>query len=55
VNLSQQGGDLAAFEKTIGPVEQVQAEWHHHVRRLKAALSGKDRRYFKTGILPEEN
>jgi hypothetical protein len=54
IALSQQGGGLAAFEKTISPVEQVQMEWHRYVRRLKAALSGKDVRYFKTGKLPED-
>jgi hypothetical protein len=45
--LIQSGGGLAAFEKIIGPVEQVQPEWHDYVRRLKAALAGKDREFFK--------
>ena len=38
--LAQRGGGLAAFEELIGPLEQVQAEWHTHVRNLKAELSG---------------
>jgi hypothetical protein len=28
-------------------VETVQAEWHAYVRRLKAALAGKDLEFFK--------
>lgn len=55
VALAESGRGLAAFEKIIGPVEQVQAEWHAYVRRLKAALSGKDVSYFKTGKLPEDS
>jgi hypothetical protein len=51
--LTQQGGDVAAFEATIGPVEQVQTEWHVYVRKLKAALSGNDRDFFKTGKVPD--
>ncbi len=33
--LVKQGGGLADFERLIGPVERVQAEWYKHVRRLK--------------------
>jgi hypothetical protein len=51
--LAQQGGGLAAFEHTIGPVDQVQTEWHAYVRSLKAALSGSDMKFFKTGKVPE--
>ena len=46
--LVESGGGLAAFEKIIGPVDAVQVEWHDHVRRLKAALAGKDRERFKS-------
>ncbi len=46
LRLVPSGGDLAAFEKIIGPVDQVQSEWHDYVRRLKAALAGKDREWF---------
>ena len=53
LTLVQRGGGLDCFEQTIGPVEQVQAEWHTYVRRLKEALSGKDVRFFKSGKLPE--
>jgi hypothetical protein len=39
LDLVRQGGSLQAFEQTLGPVEEVQLEWHGHVRRLKGALS----------------
>lgn len=41
--LAQRGGDLAAFEELIGPVDQVQTEWHDYVRHLKSVLAGRDR------------
>jgi hypothetical protein len=41
MTLTQQGGGLEAFERTIGGVEQVQMEWHVYVRNLKATLSGR--------------
>lgn len=47
MQLVQAGGQLEDFEKFIGPVDQVQIEWHDYVRRLKAALAGKDRELFK--------
>ncbi len=47
LQLLQSGGQLEDFEKLIGPVEQVQAEWHDYVRHLKAALAGKEREFFK--------
>jgi hypothetical protein len=53
LRLIQSGGGLDAFEKIIGPVEQVQAEWHDYVRRLKAALAGKDREFFKNKKIPK--
>jgi len=40
LDLIQQGGGLEAFERTIGPVDQVQAEWHEYVRKMKAELFG---------------
>src|SRR6267142_3541718 len=45
--LAQRGGGLDAFEEIIGPVEQVQAEWHEYVRQMKAALAGRDRELLK--------
>ena len=45
--LAQRGGGLDAFEEIIGPVEQVQAEWHDYVRQMKAALAGRDRELLK--------
>jgi len=50
--LIQSGGGLEAFEKIIGPVDQVQTEWHDYVRRLKVALDGKDREFFKRKKIP---
>jgi len=52
LRLLQSGGGLDAFEKIIGPVEQVQTEWHDYVRRMKAALAGKDREFFKAKKIP---
>jgi hypothetical protein len=46
------GGGISAFEKEIGPIEQVQTEWHKHVRRIKAALDSKDLKFFRDGELP---
>ena len=43
--LLQRGGGLEAFEQTIGPVAAVEPEWFRHVRRIKAALEGKDRNF----------
>ena len=36
--LLEAGGGLEAFERLIGPVDQVQVEWHRYVRELKARL-----------------
>lgn len=38
------GGSLEAVEKLLGPVEQLQKDWHAHVRAIKAKLSGADLR-----------
>ena len=45
--LVPQGGGLDAFEQLIGPVDKVQTEWHAYIRRLKAALAGRDLEFFK--------
>jgi hypothetical protein len=42
LELVQRGGGLEAFEQVIGPVDQVQMEWHSYVRRLKSTLAGRD-------------
>lgn len=47
LELVRRGGDLAAFEETLGPVDHVQVEWHEYVRHLKRALSGDDLRLLK--------
>jgi hypothetical protein len=47
------GGGVEAFEKAIGPIEQVQVEWHQHVRRIKTAVAGHDPKFFRDGQLPE--
>ncbi len=33
------GGGVDAFEKHVGRIEQVQVEWHDHVRKLKSELA----------------
>ena len=42
VQLFQSGGDLKSFEQIIGPVDQVQMEWHDYVRRLKVELAAQE-------------
>ena len=54
VSLVRQGGGLAAFEQTIGPVETVEPEWYRHVHRIQATLNGKDRNFHRTGQLPPD-
>lgn len=39
LELMERGGGIEAFERIIGPVEQVEAEWHAYVRQLKSALA----------------
>jgi hypothetical protein len=39
LELVRRGGGLEAFEQILGPVDQVQVEWHEYVRRLKGSLS----------------
>lgn len=38
LELVQADGTLEAFEKTIGPVDQIEREWHAHVRHLRSEL-----------------
>ncbi len=49
LELAESGGGVDAFERIIGPVDQVQAEWHAFVRRLKDGLAGKDREFLRSG------
>ncbi len=42
LELVQRGGGTEAFERTIGPVEAVQSEWHAYVQHLKSALSAEE-------------
>ena len=44
LDLIRSGGGLEAFEKCIGPADETQRDWHGHVGRLKAKLSGEDLR-----------
>jgi len=37
--LIEAGGGVEAFERHVARIEQVQPEWHDHVRRLKAELA----------------
>ena len=50
--LVAQGGSLRVFEKLIGPVEQVQAQWHSYVRHLKSVVGGHEPQFLKTGSVP---
>ena len=54
MGLMQRGGSLEAFEQTIGPVDAVEADWYRHVRRIKAALGGRDLDFYRTGRLPPD-
>jgi hypothetical protein len=47
LQLTAQGGRLEDFEKIIGPVDQVQLEWHTYVRHLKTVLTEKEFILFK--------
>jgi hypothetical protein len=38
LQLLQEGGDLASFERHIGPVDQVQRAWHAHVQAIKQSM-----------------
>ena len=40
LDLAQRGGGMEAFEQLIGPVDQIQTEWHSYVRHLKSTLPG---------------
>ncbi len=42
LELMRRGGSLESFEQLIGPVEDVQKQWHSYVRALKAKLSAQD-------------
>jgi hypothetical protein len=52
LKLLQAGGGIEAFERMIGPVEKVQAEWHAHVRRIRLAVEGHNPHFLRTGELP---
>jgi hypothetical protein len=51
--LVQRGGELGAFEELIGPVNQIQIEWHEYVRQMKTALVEQDRENFKNRKKPK--
>jgi hypothetical protein len=36
IKLVQSGGDLASFEKLVGPLDAIEVEWHRYVRQVKA-------------------
>jgi hypothetical protein len=55
LELAQRGGGLDAFEQVIGPVDQVQSEWHSYVRDLKATLSGRKRHPAETRKTPRQS
>ena len=36
--LVREGGTLASFEKNVGPIDRIQAEWYQHLRAQKKSL-----------------
>jgi hypothetical protein len=42
LELVQSGGGEVAFEEIIGPLDQVQQEWHEYVLKLKQELASRD-------------
>jgi hypothetical protein len=50
--LVKDGGGVTAFERHIGPIEQVQTEWHAHVQALKASLEESQPRAIRTTNSP---
>jgi hypothetical protein len=44
----------SAIQLEHGAVATVEPYWYRHVRRIKAALAGKDRNFHKTGQLPPD-
>lgn len=55
VAVVQGGGRLGTVEKLLAPVEQLEKDWHAHVRAIKAQLAGTDlqpRR--KTAAIPSD-
>lgn len=56
LELVRRGAGLDAFQQVLGPVEQVQTEWHNYVRHLKGVLSGSDLRLRKAHrLVPSTN
>lgn len=51
--LVERSGTLDAFEDLIGPVDQVQNEWHDYVRQLKVELKAEDRAHYKNRKVPK--
>ncbi|HUR44331.1 MAG TPA: hypothetical protein VMZ27_00550 [Candidatus Saccharimonadales bacterium] len=49
LTLMARGGDSKSFEALIGPIDQIQSEWHAYVRRLKSVISGHDPDFLRTG------
>jgi len=44
MTLVQSGAELASFERLVGPVQQIEAEWHAYVRQLKTDPVNHDKR-----------
>lgn len=39
IALVREGGEIRAFERLIGPVDQIEREWHAYVRAMKTNLA----------------
>jgi hypothetical protein len=38
--LIERGATMEAFEMCIGPIEEIEARWYHHLRDLRGRLAG---------------
>ena len=38
INVVQSGGNLESIEQLVGPIDELQTNWHAHVRKLKRRL-----------------
>lgn len=54
LRLVQEGGSAEAFERLLGPMDQVQDRWHTYVRHLKQVLAGHDPVFLRTGRVPPQ-
>ena len=54
MKLVEHEGTLEAFEKDVGSVDSVSADWFRHVRMIKKALAGHNSEFLATGRLSSD-